>query len=150
MKKLLRVVAIGLGGLAGLLLIALLIVYIWSEAILRQHYEAEPEALVKAPPELVAQGYRLGRLHGCLSCHGEGLVGNAVFEAPLVGDIIAPNLTKLVRRSTDEELSIAIRQGIAPDGRGLLVMPSAVAQRMPPEETAALVARMRSLPEKEG
>ena len=118
--------------------------------MLRRHYRAEPQALVKAPPELVAQGYRLARLHGCLSCHGEGLAGNKVFEAPLVGDIIAPNLTRLVRRRTDEELTVAIRQGIAPDGRGLLVMPSAVAQRMPPEETAALIAWMRALPVMEG
>ena len=150
MKKFLRVVGIGMGSLAALVLVAILVVYIWSEMILGRHYQAEPQALAKAPPELVAQGYRLARLHGCLSCHGEGLTGNTVFEAPLVGDIIAPNLTKLARQRTDKELTVAIRQGIAPDGRGLLVMPSAVAQRMPPEETAALIAWMRSLPVKEG
>ncbi|HEX8527019.1 MAG TPA: cytochrome c [Allosphingosinicella sp.] len=150
MKKLLRIVGLGLAALAGLVLLVILVIYVWSEAILRQHYEAEPQAVVKAPPELVAQGYRLARLHGCLSCHGEGLTGHAVFEAPLVGDIIAPNLTTLIRDRTDEQLTVAIRQGIAPDGRGLLVMPSAVAQRMPPEETAALIAWMRTLPVKEG
>ena len=150
MKKLLRVVGIGLSGLMGLVLLGILIVYIWSETILRQHYQAEPQVLAMAPPTLVAQGYRLARLHGCLSCHGEGLVGNAVFEAPLVGDIIAPNLTTLIRQRSDEELTIAIRQGIAPNGRGLLVMPSAVAQRMPLEETAALIAWMRTLPVKVG
>ena len=150
MKKLLRVAGVGLGGLAGLVLIAVLIVYVWSEVILGRRYRAEPQPLVKAPPELVAQGYRLARLHGCLSCHGEGLAGNKVFEAPLVGDIIAPNLTRLARQRTDEALTVAIRQGIAPDGRGLLVMPSAVAQRMPPEETAALIAWIRTLPVKEG
>ena len=66
--------------------------------------------MVAAPPPLVAQGYRLGRLHGCLSCHGEGLTGNEVFEAHPVGDIIAPNLTKLARQRTDEELTVAIRR----------------------------------------
>ena len=102
MKKLLRVAGFGLGGLAALVLIAVLTVYVWSEVVLGRRYQAEPQTLVKAPPELVAQGYRLARLHGCLSCHGEGLVGNAVFEAPLVGDIIAPNLTRLAGRRTDE------------------------------------------------
>jgi hypothetical protein len=72
--------------------------------ILRRHYEAEPQPLVAAPPELVAQGYRLARLHGCLSCHGQGLTGNPVFEVEAVGDIIAPNLTKVVRQRTDEEI----------------------------------------------
>jgi mono/diheme cytochrome c family protein len=77
----LRWLARGVGGLLGLLAIAAGVVYAWSETVLRRHYEAEPEPLVQAPPELVAQGHRLARLHGCLSCHGDGLVGNHVFES---------------------------------------------------------------------
>lgn len=150
MRRLLRFLGYGLGTIAVLLLVAIAVIYAWSEAILRRHYEAEPEPVVAAPAALVAQGHRLARLHGCLSCHGEGLTGNEVFEARPVGDIVAPNLTKLARQRTDEELAVAIRQGIAPDGRGLLVMTSAVHGRMPPEETAALIAWMRSLPVKDG
>jgi cytochrome c553 len=150
MKKLLRIVGFGLGGLLGLIGVAALVIHVWSEVILRRHYVAEPQPLAEAPPELVAQGYRLARLHGCLSCHGEGLTGNHVFEAWPVGDIIAPNLTKLARQRTDEQLTVAIRQGIDPGGRGLLVMTSAVHARMLPEETAALIAWLRSLPVKDG
>lgn len=150
MKRLLRIFGIGLGALFGLALAGAVLIFIWSETILRRHYEAVPEAVVAAPPELVAQGYRLARLHGCLSCHGEGLTGNHVFRAWPVGDIIAPNLTKLARLRSDEQLAAAIRQGIAPDGRGLLVMTSAVHARMTPEETAALITWMRSLPVKDG
>jgi cytochrome c553 len=150
MKKPLRILGLGLGGLLGLIGVAAVVIYVWSEVILQRHYEAEPQPLVEAPPELVAQGYRLARLHGCLSCHGEGLAGNHVFEAWPVGDIIAPNLTKLARLRTDEQLTIAIRQGIGPGGRGLLVMTSAVHARMLPEETAALIAWLRSLPVKDG
>lgn len=150
MKRLLRFLGYGFAGVVGLILVGVLVIYAWSEIILRRHYESEPQPMVAAPPELVAQGYRLARLHGCLSCHGEGLTGNELFETPSVGDIVAPNLTKLARQRTDKELTVAIRQGIAPDGRGLLVMPSAVASRMPPEETAALIAWMRSLPVKDG
>lgn len=150
MKKLLRLLGFGLGGLLGLIVLAVVVVFVWSEVILRRHYQAEPQPRVAAPPALVAQGYRLARLHGCLSCHGEGLTGNPVFEVWAVGDIIAPNLTKLARQRTDEQLTVAIRQGIDPSGRGLLVMPSAVAARMPPEETAALIAWLRSLPVKDG
>ena len=148
--KILRFTGYFAAGIAVLGLLAVLVIFVWSEIILRRHYEAEPQPMVAAPPELVAQGYRLARLHGCLSCHGEGLAGNEVFEAKEVGDIIAPNLTKLARQRTDEELTVAIRQGIGPGGRGLLVMPSAVAARMPPEETAALIAWIRSLPVREG
>jgi mono/diheme cytochrome c family protein len=150
MKKVLRIFGIGLAGLLALVLAASLVVYVWSEIILQRRYVAEPQAIVTAPSGLVSQGYRLARLHGCLSCHGEGLTGNELFEVPAVGDIVAPNLTKLARQRTDEQLTVAIRQGIAPGNRGLLVMPSAVASRMPPEETAALIAWMRSLPVKDG
>ena len=150
MKKVLRVLGYGLGGLLALILVAVLVLYVWSEIILRRHYEAQPQPMAAATPEMVAQGYRLARLHGCLSCHGEGLTGNELFEAWPVGDIVAPNLTKIARQRTDEELTIAIRQGIAPDGRGLLVMTSAVHARMPPEETAALITWLRSLPVKDG
>lgn len=148
--RMIRWLARGVGGLAGLLAIAAGIVYAWSEVVLRREYEAAPEPSVQAPPELVAQGHRLARLHGCLSCHGEGLAGNHVFESWPVGEIIAPNLTKRVRERTDQQLAVAIRQGIAPDGRGLLVMTSAVHGRMRPEETAALIAWMRSLPVVDG
>jgi cytochrome c553 len=150
MNRALRFLGYAVGGLATLILIAVLVIYAWSETIMRRHYDAAAQPLVAAPPKLVAQGYRLARLHGCLSCHGEGLTGKAVFEVYPVGDIIAPNLTKLARQRTDQELTVAIRQGIAPDGRGLLVMPSAVTSRMLPEETAALIAWLRSLPVKDG
>ena len=146
LRRILRFAGYTLGAVIGLFLLALLVVFVWSEAILRRHYEAKPQPLVAAPPGLVAQGYRLARIHGCLSCHGEGLAGNDVMDVPIVGDIIAPNLPRLARQRSDEELTIAIRQGIAPGGRGLLVMTSAVHARMPPEETAALIAWIRSLP----
>lgn len=149
-SRVLRFLGYGLGALLGVTLGATLVIHVWSETILRRRYDPAPEPLPAAPPSLVAQGYRLARLHGCLSCHGEGLTGNHVFEAWPVGDIIAPNLTKLARQRTDAQLAVAIRQGIAPDGRGLLVMTSAVHARMLPEETAALIAWMRTLPVRDG
>lgn len=150
MRRVLRALGYVIGGLTSLLMVATLVVHVWSESILRRRYVAMPEPLPAAPPALVAQGHRLARLHGCLSCHGEGLTGNHVFEAWAVGDVIAPNLTKVARHRTDEQLAVAIRQGIAPDGRGLLVMTSAVHARMLPEETAALIAWIRTLPMKDG
>lgn len=150
MRRVFRVLGYVTGGLTALLMVVTLVVHVWSEKILRQSYVATPEPLPTAPPALVAQGHRLARLHGCLSCHGEGLTGHHVFEAWVVGDVIAPNLTKVARHRTDEQLAVAIRQGIAQDGRGLLVMASAVHARMLPEETAALIAWIRTLPVKDG
>ena len=150
MKKALRFLGYGVGGLVCLILVGVTVIYAWSEVILRRHDQAEPEAVVTAPPQLVAQGERLAHLYGCLACHGKGLTGNAVFDAEPVGDMIAPNLTKLARQRTDEELTVAIRQGIAPGGRGLIMMPADVRSRMLPEETAALIAWIHTLPVKDG
>jgi mono/diheme cytochrome c family protein len=150
LRRIARILAFGVASLFALLVVATVVIYAWSETLLRRRYVAEPQALVTAPAGLVAQGERLAHLHGCIACHGDGLAGNEVFEARLVGDIVAPNLVELAKRRSDAELTVAIRQGIAPDGRGLLVMPSAVAARMPPEETAALIAWLRTLPETEG
>jgi mono/diheme cytochrome c family protein len=150
MKTAVRFLGYGVVGLLGLTLVAVLTIYAWSEMILRRHYVPEPQSLVPAPPELVAQGERLAHLYGCLACHGKGLTGNAVFDAEPVGDIIAPNLTKLARQRSDVELTTAIRQGIAPGGRGLIMMPADVRARMLPEETAALIAWIRTLPVKNG
>ncbi len=45
MKKLLRVVGFGVGGLLGLIGVAAVVIFVWSEVILRRHYQAEPQPL---------------------------------------------------------------------------------------------------------
>lgn len=70
---------------------------------------------------------------GCLSCHGPGLRGNEVFGAPSIGEMNAPNLPQLIRQRSDQQIAAAIRQGMARDGRPLLVMPSGLFSRLTDE-----------------
>ena len=53
-------------------------------------------------------------------------------------------------RSTDQQLAVAIRQGVGHDGRGLFVMPSAMYARLSDAEVAALIAHIRKLPRSGG
>jgi len=59
--------------------------------------------------------------------------------------LVAPNLTRLSKR-TDAELDAAIRQGLRPDGRSELIMPSQAYAGLTDGEAASLVAYIRSLP----
>lgn len=132
--------------LIGLGVLAAALVYVGGEWMVSRRYAPQPEPLVRPSAAAIADAPRQARLLGCLSCHGEGLRGNDVFDTPLIGDIIAPNLPHLIRDRSDREIAVAIRQGIGADGGPLLVMPSGLFSRMTPEETSALIAWMRTLP----
>jgi mono/diheme cytochrome c family protein len=150
MRKALRWAGIGLGAVVALLLAAALVIFVWSEIILRRDYDAAAELLPKPTAAEAAEAPRLARVLGCLSCHGEGLKGQLMFDAPGVARMFAPNLTEVAARASDQQLAAGIRQGIGHDGRGLFIMPSAMFSRLTDRETAALVGWIRTLPRAPG
>ncbi|MFL6843873.1 MAG: c-type cytochrome [Allosphingosinicella sp.] len=145
-----RWAGIGLGGLLVLLLVAALVVFLWSETILRRGDEARPETLAVSSAAQTAEAPRMARVLGCLNCHGEGLRGKLMFDEPGVARVYAPNLTRVAAEASDQQLAAAIRQGIGHDGRGLYIMPSSMFSRLSDSETAALVAWIRSMPRMQG
>jgi len=150
MRKALRWATIGLGTLVALLLTAAIVIFIWSEIILSRDYSAAAEALPAPSAAEKAEAPRLARVLGCLSCHGEGLRGKVMFDAPGVAKVFAPNITEVAARASDQQLAAAIRQGVGHDGEGLFIMPSPQYSRLTDRETAALVAWIRTLPRAEG
>lgn len=150
MRKALRWAGIGLGAVVALLLLAALIILVWSETILRRPYAAAAETLPAPSAAELAEAPRLARVLGCLSCHGEGLKGKLMFDAPGVAKVFAPNLTEVAARVSDQQLAAGIRQGIGRDGRALFVMPSPMYSRLTDRETAMLVAWIRTLPQAQG
>jgi mono/diheme cytochrome c family protein len=150
MRKALRWAGIGLGAIIALLLLAALVIFAWSETILRRDHAAAPETLPRPSAAEAADAPRLARVLGCLSCHGEGLKGQLMFDAPGVARVFAPNLTQVAAKASDQQLAAGIRQGIGHDGRGLFIMPSAMFSRLDDRQTAALVAWIRTLPRSEG
>lgn len=150
MRKALRWAGIGLGALAALLIVAAIAIFLWSEMILRRGYTAAAEALPAVSASETAEAPRLARVLGCLSCHGEGLRGKLMFDAPGVAKVFAPNITEVAAKASDQQLAAGIRQGIGHDGRGLFIMPSPQYSRLTDKETAALVAWIRTLPRADG
>jgi cytochrome c553 len=69
-----------------------------------------------------------------------------LFDDPKIARIVAPNLTAAVRRYTDAQLAVIVRNGIRPDGRSVVVMPSEAFAGMTNADLARTIAFLRSLP----
>ena len=139
------------GGLALLVMLALAAVYLLSERVLEREYAVEAERItVPTDSASVAEGRRLAAIRGCYDgCHGEGTEGGVFFGPPgvqglLMGRLVAPDLGRLAREWTVEELELAVRHGIRPDGTSTLAMPSSMYQGLSDEDFGKIVAFLRS------
>ncbi|WP_460735724.1 c-type cytochrome [Lysobacter tyrosinilyticus] len=114
----------------------------------RTYAISDPPLRVAATPEALLRGKHLFDTRGCGDCHGPQGAGRVLLDDPALGRIVPPNLSRSLRDPafTDDALAAAIRHGIKPDGRPLLIMPSGEFANLDDADVAALVAYMRSLP----
>jgi cytochrome c553 len=86
----------------------------------------------------------------CAECHGPNLAGKVFIDDPLFARIVPPNLTRgrggVGATSTDADFVRAIRDGVDPSGRQLLIMPSDDYNSFSDVDLGAIVAYIRSLP----
>ncbi|MBK6770377.1 MAG: c-type cytochrome [Ardenticatenales bacterium] len=106
---------------------------------------------VEASAEAIARGALLAE--ACAGCHSSTgdppLDGGEDNFLEGLGDLYPPNLTPggpLADRS-DGRIARAIREGVGIDGRPLIIMPSAFFHSMSDEDTAAIIAYLRTEPE---
>ena len=139
---------LGYGVVALLLLAGLAAAFIWfaSSRALGSDYDGVEENLAKPTPAQAADAPRQLKILGCISCHGDGLRGDLMFDEPGIAKIYAPNLTLVAAKANDQQLARAIRQGIGVDGRPLFVMPSSQYSRLEDGEVTALIGAIRALP----
>lgn len=93
----------------------------------------------------IEEASRRGRSFMCIGCHQTA--GNVLFQAPLVGTVVAPNISRIARSYTDGELERLIRHGVKKDGTAALVMPSATFAHLADDDVANIIAWLRTLPE---
>jgi cytochrome c553 len=105
---------------------------------------------IVASPERLARGQHLANL--CVQCHSttqqlplDG--GNQDFLGPLA-TLYAPNLTPAgpLAGVSDGEIVRAVRDGVASDGRSLLITPAETFHQMSDDDVQSLVAYLRSQP----
>ncbi|MBE7366228.1 c-type cytochrome [Ramlibacter pallidus] len=102
----------------------------------------------------VERGRYLFASRGCVDCHGANGGGRTFVEEADGLKIRGPNITRaaggVVGGYQPQDWVRAIRHGVAPDGRPLMIMPSEDYNRFTDADLAALVAYVRSMPPAEG
>jgi mono/diheme cytochrome c family protein len=152
MRRLLRWIGVGLGCVAALAIAAYAVVYVLSERVL-QHTYAAPAVALSIPTDSasITEGQRLATIRGCVGgCHGKQAEGTVMFDQPMIGRVVAPNLTAAVRQYNDAELAAIIRNGVRPGGRSLVVMPAEAYALLTDDDLGRIIAFLRSLPAVEG
>ncbi|EJE54890.1 cytochrome c1, partial [Acidovorax sp. CF316] len=102
--------------------------------------------------QTIERGRYLFSSRGCTDCHGAAGTGREFVNDGKGTRLAGPNITAagVVARYQPEDWNSAIRHGVKPNGRPLLVMPSEDYNRLTNDDLNALVSYIRQLPAKEG
>jgi mono/diheme cytochrome c family protein len=140
--------------LVGLVLVAIAGAYLASNARLNKSYTIPQQSLALAIPSdraSIERGKHLVvALAKCVDCHADNLAGGKMFLDVPPFRVVAPNLTRgqggVGGQLADADWVRAIRHGIAPDGRSLLVMPAEDFNNLTDTDLADIVAYIKSVP----
>jgi mono/diheme cytochrome c family protein len=141
-----------LGGLALVVLMVLSTIFVFSTTALNKSIEyTDASPPIPRDTASITRGRHLARaISKCVECHADDLGGQLVFDALPMARVVAPNLTSgrggIAAQRTDDDLLRAIRHGIGPGGRALVLMPSRNYWHMGDADVGALIAYLRSLP----
>lgn len=164
------------GALVGLLIMALAVIYLKSQARLTHEYDVPEQTITfLADAEAIEYGGHIFRFRGCEACHSGGgyldvaashqtpeshlnlpsqdiphMEGNIYLDDPAIGKVVASNLTRgtggVGGQYTDRDWLRAIRHGIRPDGTPLLFMPSTEFYFLSDDDLGAVIAYIKSAP----
>jgi mono/diheme cytochrome c family protein len=141
-----------LGSVVSLLLVVVAGGFLVSSSKLERHYALDAKIPpIPSDPASIERGRHLARaIAKCVDCHGDDLGGRDFIDAGAIGHVWAPNLTRgrggAGALLTEAQWVNAVRRGLAPDGRGLLIMPSDEYQHLTDEDLGAIIAYVRSVP----
>lgn len=142
MRWIRRVLAV----LAGIIVLALVVLYGGSEWIIRQS-RAVPLSKIAVPtdPASIAEGGRLAKVEGCRNCHGPEGRGAVMAQDAMLGRIASPSLARVAATHSDEEIERAVRHGVRKDGTTLFVMPSKAYRHIADDDMGRIIAWIRTL-----
>lgn len=152
MKKALKWIGIVVGGLVGLLIVAVVVLYVVSSFRINATYDDIQAESIEIPTdeESIAWGEHVFAIRGCVDCHTDNLGGAPFIEDPAMGSLQASNLTSgnggIANEYTTEDWVRAIRHGVGPDGKPLLFMPSHEFYFLSDEDLGAMIAYIKSVP----
>jgi mono/diheme cytochrome c family protein len=146
MRKVLKWIGIGIGVLVGLVIVAAITLYIVGGSRLNKTRQLQtPAVAIPSDDQVVARGKHMVNVN-CTSCHGDDLAGDVLLDDPMIGTIYTANITGLAERRTDDEIVLAIRHAVGPDGRQLVAMPSDAFIYFSEEDMGAIVSYLKTIP----
>ncbi len=137
---------------AGMLALTAGFLLMRSNQILNKTYSPpEDSVFIPTDADTIAKGeYLVTNVSVCVECHGEDLGGGVIIDDPMLGRVVAPNLTKgpggFGNELGDADFVRVIRYGVLPDGRSLRVMPAEDYTHLSDADLGAIIAYVRSLP----
>jgi mono/diheme cytochrome c family protein len=150
--KILKWIGIVLGGLVGLVILAVVVLYVVATSRLNKNYDIQVEAIsVPSDEAALERGQHLVEVvSGCTECHADNLGGKAFFDDPAIGLIYSSNVTSgtggIGEDYTDTDWIRAMRHGVGPDGKPLMIMPSQNFYHLTDEDLGAMIAYLKSIP----
>ena len=151
LRKVFKWTGIVVGALVGLSAVLVIVLYFMGNARLTKMYIIQPEVVaIATDPTAIERGKQWASSVGCTGCHAENLSGKPLIDDPTLGYIPAPNLTPgeggAGSEFNDADWVRALRYGVDPEGRALLVMPSGDYYYMSDQDLSDLIAYLKSLP----
>lgn len=150
MKKILKWVGIVLAGLVGIIIVAVVGLSVSANTRLNKTYNVEPAPVAIPDDESAIERGEYIFASTCAGCHGDDLSGTRFFDDPAIGYFPAPNLTAgqggIGATYSDVDFVRAIRHGVDPDGKPLMVMPSKSYWYFSDEDLGAVIAYVKSAP----
>lgn len=138
-----RPVVMSLATLAGVVVLAVALLYALSSWRLAKQYEA-PEIALNAPlPASAERGSHMADILSCKACHSEA--GRPLFSVPFVATVVASNLTRVAQEYSDAEFARILRTGIKRDGTTAISMPTDAFSGLSDQDVADLTAWLRTL-----
>jgi mono/diheme cytochrome c family protein len=148
--KLLKWIAIALGSLIIILVVAAAVLGLTGGARINKEYSVQVRTITIPTDEAsLDRGDHLVQVY-CTSCHGDDLRGEPIFDEPSIARVVAPNITGLSENHDDSELILAIRHGLEHDGRPLMIMPADVFLRFSPEDLGSVIAYLKTVAAADG
>lgn len=139
------------GVLAVILAAGFLIVFWASESRIDRGYQIKVRAVnIKPDHATMERGRHIATIRGCTECHGNDLAGRVFLDDPMIGRYVATNLTRgkggVGASYSDTDWARAIRHGVRPNGKPLMIMPSEEFFQLSDDDLAAVIAYTKSVP----
>lgn len=134
-----------------IVLIIFTVIYFHTESDrLRTYPLTEYDIAIPDDSVSIEHGRRIFTIRGCVDCHGDNGAGRIVESGLMTGLIAAPNLTpgkgSAISGFSNEDIVRVIREGVKPNGKSVVLMPSHKFQVIQKRDIASLITYLKSLP----